>query len=80
MKNYLNNLINEKSNISLETIIEVEGKEWGTNFIPLQCVVDYICQADNQTQKTIKNNLVKIDFYNGDIMHFFTYIAEFLAK
>ena len=31
-------------------------------------------------KKQIKNTLVKIDFHNGDIMHFFTYLAQAIAK
>ncbi len=79
MKTYLNTLIEEKG-ISNERVIEVEGSEWGTNFIPLQVVLDYICQAETSTQSKIKSTLVKIDFNNGDVMHFFTHIAKFLAK
>lgn len=79
MRTYLNTLLEEKG-ISQETIIEVEGQEWGTNFIPLSIVVDFLSDANKSTQATAKNNLVKIDFHNGDIMHFFTYIAKFIAK
>lgn len=79
MRNYLNTLLEEKG-ISQETVIEVQGQEWGTNFIPLSIVVDFLSNANESTQSTAKNNLVKIDFHNGDIMHFFTYIAKFIAK
>ena len=79
MRNYLNTLLEEKG-ISQETVIEVQGQEWGTNFIPLSIVVDFLSNANESTQLTAKNNLVKIDFHNGDIMHFFTYIAKFIAK
>ena len=41
-RNYLTNLINEKANISMETTIEVEGKEWGLNIIPLEAIVETI--------------------------------------
>lgn len=79
MKNYLNTLISEK-NINTEMILEVEGAEWGTNFIPLQVVIDFLLSADKGTQDKAKTNLIKIDFANGDVMHFFKYIAAFLAK
>jgi len=79
MRNYLNTLLNEKG-LDLETTIEVEGQEWGTNFIPLQAVVDFLSECDDSTQEKAKSNLIKIDFHNGDIMHFFTYIAKFIAK
>ena len=80
MRNYLNTLINEKG-LDLEgTIIEVEGAEWGTNFIPLGCVVDYILTSGAANQAAVKNTLVKIDFQAGDVMHFFKHIASFMAK
>ena len=28
---------------------------------------------------TDKNNFIKIDFHNGDVMHFFKYIAQGMA-
>jgi hypothetical protein len=77
--NYFNTLIEEKG-ISRERIIEVEGKEWGMNFIPVGTVVDFLSNADANTQKQAKDNLVKIDFHNGDVMHFFTYVAKFIAQ
>ena len=78
MRNYLNTLLEEKG-LSLDTIIEAEGKDWGVNYIPLAIVVDFLASADKKTQETAKNNLVKIDFHNGDVMHFFKYVANFIA-
>jgi hypothetical protein len=77
MKTYLNNLIEEKG-LDLEEIIEVQG-ESGTNFIPLGVVVEHILIAPDHEKKQIRNVLVKIDFKNGDVMHFFKYLAEAIA-
>ena len=79
MRNYLNTLLEEKG-LSLDTVREAEAKEWVVNYIPLAIVVDFLASADKKTQATAKNNLVKIDFHNGDVMHFFKYVANFLAK
>ena len=79
-RNYLTNLINEKANISMETTIEVEGKEWGLNIIPFEAIVETICNIDKATQNKCLHNLIMIDYKNGDVMHFFTYIAKFIAK
>lgn len=79
MRTYLNTLLEEKG-ISQETIIEAQGKEWGTNFIPVAAVVDFLSNADKATQEKAKSTLIKIDFHNGDVMHFLTYVAEFIAK
>ena len=78
MKNYLNALISEKG-LNTETIIEVEGS-YGTNFIPLSVVIEHILIANSTEKAQIKNTLVKIDFHNGDLMHFFTHLAQAIAK
>ena len=78
MKNYLNTLLSEKG-ISTEKVLEVEGGEWGTNFIPVSTVGDFINNLDAQTQSKIKANFIKIDFYNGDVMNFINYIAKGMA-
>lgn len=77
MKTYLNNLIEEKG-LDTEEIIEVEGAS-GTNFIPLGVVVEHILIAPDHEQKQIRNILVKIDFQNGDVMHFFNHLAKAIA-
>ena len=80
MRNYLETLIEEKG-LDLEaTIIEVEGQDWGMNMIPLGCIVDFIMSSGVENQRAVKNNLVKIDFMNGSILHLFTHIDKFMAK
>tara|TARA_R100000544_G_C2222105_1_gene58187 strand:+ start:266 stop:502 length:237 start_codon:yes stop_codon:yes gene_type:complete len=76
---YFDRLITEK-NLNREFIFNVEGGEWGTNFIPLGCVVDYLNSADATTQKQAEHKLTQIDFHAGDVMHFFEYVAKFLTK
>lgn len=77
---YLTSLIEEKG-LDLEaTIIEVEGTEWGMNMIPLGCVVDFILTSGKANQESVRKTLVKIDFANGDVMHFFKHVASFMAK
>ena len=80
MRNYLNTLVAEKGLDQEATIIEVEGAEWGTNFIPLGCVIDFIMESGKANQAAVKDTLVKIDFANGDVMHFFKHVASFMAK
>ncbi len=54
----------EEKGIDLEEILEVEGKgDWGTNFIPIQCLVDAMLTAPEHEQEGIKRMLVHIDFY-----------------
>ena len=78
MKNYLNNLISEKANLSMDTPIELEGAS-GTNFMSVGVIVEHILIAPKSEQEAIKNILVKIDFNNGDILHFFNHLAKAIA-
>lgn len=78
MKNYLNKLIDEKG-LDKEIIIEVEGDS-GTNFIPLGVVVEHIIKMPNFIKRKIKLTLIKVDFLNGDVMDYFTYLAKGIAK
>ena len=76
---YFRTLLSEK-NISLDTVLEVEGADYGTNFIPVECVVEFMENADRATQTKMRNTLIQIDFKNGNVMHFITYVAKFIAK
>ena len=78
MKNYLNTLLNEKG-ISTETVLEAQGFEWGTNFITVSAVVDFIDSLDAINKANVKAKFIRIDFLNGDIMHFMNYIAKGMA-
>lgn len=77
MDTYLDNLISEK-NIDLDMSLNVEGPS-GLNIMPLRVVIDAIIGAPKHEQKGIRNTLVKIDFHNGDVMHFFNHLAGALA-
>ena len=74
---WLDTFIDEKA-LDTEQLLEVEGPS-GLNLIPLGCLLDTIKAAPANEQADIKNVLVKIDFYNGDPMHFFKHIAQAIA-
>jgi len=78
MRKYIHTLVKEKG-LDLEQVIEVQG-ESGTNFIPLGVVVEHIDICNESEYSQIKTTLAKIDFHNGDVMHFFTYLAQAIAK
>ena len=78
MKNYLNKLIDEKG-LDKEIIIEVEGDS-GTNFIPLGVVVEHIIKMPTFIKRKIKLTLIRVDFLNGDVMDYFTYLAKGTVK
>ena len=44
-----------------------------------QVVIEHIKAAPLHEQKAIKTTLVKIDFMNGDIRHFFRHLAQAIA-
>lgn len=75
---WLDALIEEKG-IHVESIeFEKMGKS-GMNIIPLGVVIEHIKIASKEEQKQIKTTLVKIDFLNGDICHFFNHLAGAIA-
>ena len=74
---WLDTLIEEKG-IDLERNIEVDGPS-GLNIMPLSMVIDAIKATGSNEQAQIKNTLVRIDFANGDICHFFNHLAGALA-
>lgn len=78
MKNYINNLIEEKG-LDIQTTIDAQGPS-GLNIIPLGVVVEHILIAPITEQNQIKKTLIKIDFYNGDVMHFFKHLAGAIAQ
>lgn len=76
-KNWLNTFIEEK-NIDLEDTFEVMGSS-GVNIMPYQVVVDAILSAPASEQKAIKEMIVKIDFKNGDVRHYFRHLSQAIA-
>ena len=75
--NWIDALIEEK-NIDLQQRFEVDGPS-GANSIPVGCVVDAIKSANAAERAGIKNTIVKIDFANGDVLHFLRHLAQALA-
>ena len=76
---WLDTLINEK-NIDLEKTFELFSKDGTWNLMPYGCVIEAIKSAAKHEQAAIKNTLVKIDFLNGDICHYFRHLAQALVN
>lgn len=64
--------------LDTERTFEVAGAS-GLNVIPLGCVLDAIKAAPAHEQNGIKDMLVRIDFRNGDVNHYFGHLAQALA-
>lgn len=73
-KTWINTFMVEKG-IDPEHIMEIEGGEWGTNFVPVGCVIEYIT-AMPAIHDGFKAKVVEIDFKNGDVMDFFKHCAK----
>jgi hypothetical protein len=72
---WLNTFIDEKQ-IDREQVLEVEGTVYGTNYIPVQCVLDSILTTAKEEQRAIKDMMVKIDYVNGDIVRYLKHLAQ----
>jgi hypothetical protein len=75
---WLDTFVSEKG-IDPEQMLTAEGPS-GTNFIPVQCLVDMIKQAPRHEQAGIKSMIVRIDFKNGDVLHYFQHLAQAIAR
>lgn len=68
----------EEKGLDTEFVFEVPGL-FDLNYIPLGCVIEAMKNAPVSEQVAIKNKVVKIDFANGDVMHFFRHMAQAIA-
>lgn len=69
----------EEKNIDLEQTFEVEGPS-GTNTMSYGVIKEHMEIAPAHEQEQIKNVLVKIDFQNGDVCHFFRHLGKAIAR
>ncbi len=77
---YLITLLTEKG-IDLGYNIKVKSDSvFGDHIIPMMVLVEFIENLDPNSQKKIRETLVRIDFQNGDILHFFKFLAEGMVK
>lgn len=59
---------------------ELTDNEGVTNFIDSDVVIESIKNTSTTEQSKIKDILVKIDFMNGDVNHFFQHLASALVN
>jgi hypothetical protein len=64
--------------LDAEQTFSVRGPS-GENHIPLGCILDAIKSTTPAEQAAIKNTIVKIDFCNGDVCHYFGHLAQAIA-
>jgi hypothetical protein len=74
MEKYLTTMIEEKGK-DIEDYIEcLEDK--GHFGITYQMLIDFIVSMPKEIKRQIKKTLIYIDFKNGDVFHYFDYIAD----
>lgn len=74
---WLDTFTTEKG-LDVEQVFTVEGAS-GPNYIPLGCVLDAIKSTTAHEQAQIKSMIVRIDFRNGDVCHYFQHLAGAIA-
>lgn len=77
---WLDTFLTEKGIDPDEHTFNVLGPEYGTNVIPMGCVIEAIMGATAREQAGIKAMLVKIDFANAKVVPYFKHLAQALAQ
>lgn len=75
---WLERFIEEKG-LNLDHEFTVEHGE-NIHFLTLDFLVQIILKAPKHEQEQIKNKIVYIDFRNGNVMHFFNFLADAYIK
>lgn len=77
---WMDTFVSEKG-LDTEHVFTVDTDDfWQTHLIPLAVVIEAAKGASCVEQAQIKKTFVMIDFQNGDVMHFFEYLAKGLAR
>lgn len=73
---WLDTFVEEKG-LDLNHTYNVTHKVNGVlHMVELRVLIGYIKSASKGEKKGIKNNFVMIDFKNGDVHHFFKFLAN----
>lgn len=75
---WLDTFIEEKG-IDLEQVIEIKT-ETNTHYFEIGNIIANIKATTPEEQAGIKDMIVKIDFYNGDVVDYFRHLAQALAE
>ena len=75
---WLDTFIEEKG-IDLGQILEVKTDK-NTHYFEVGNIIENIKATTPEEQEEIKNMIIKIDFYNGDVVDYFKHLAQALAQ
>ena len=76
---WLDTLIEEKE-LDKEHLFEWDTDDGTFHIMGLDFVLNHLKGLKPEFQMNVKNKIVQIDFYNGDLLHFFKYIARGIAE
>jgi hypothetical protein len=76
---WIDTLIDEKGYDVNDIILEKEGSS-GLNIIELGAVIDQIKACALKERKAIRNMIVRIDFANGNVLHYFKHLANAMVR
>ena len=76
--NWLDTFIEEKG-IDLKQILEVKT-EGNTHYFEVGNIIENIKATAPEEQEEIKKTIIKIDFYNGDVVDYFKHLAQAIAQ
>ncbi len=77
---WLERLLEEKEIDAEATAFEFIDDDNTYHYMPLGVIIEYIKHCDPAIHQQIRMQLVKIDFHNGDITHFFKDIGKWIAQ
>ena len=75
---WLDTFVEEKG-IDLGQILEIKTEN-NTHYFEVGNIIENIKATTPEEQEEIKNMIVKIDFYNGDVVDYFKHLAQALAQ
>ena len=78
-KEWLEAFLKEKDLSLEETTIEFEDHN-GWNYMPIGVIAEFFYQQPPEIQHKVKDTVVKIDFMNGDIMHYLKFLGKGIGQ
>ena len=80
IRHYITTLLTEKG-ISMEHIFEIKSDGvFGNNYVPLEVLIEFIESLDRRLQDQIRLKLIRIDFNNGNVLHFLEYLTKMMVQ
>ena len=76
-KLWLDTFIEEKE-LPMDDIFEIT-KDGNLNIFSYKSIYEYILISTPTEKEKIKKTIVKIDFLNGDVLHYFRHLANAIA-